>query len=73
MQNSKVFCNGLFCRKTARKYKCVECKTILCGKCVKYIKNKSYCPDCYITKEVNTQWKELKQEATDFRKRAFWE
>lgn len=43
--NKKIYCGGLFCRKSDRK-KCVKCGVWVCGGCRVKIKNKIYCLDC---------------------------
>lgn len=64
--NKTSFCKGIFCRKSDRRYKCVDCAKSLCKVCstISVKDQKIRCPDCYI-KSISPDWNELNAEFED--------
>lgn len=58
---NRIFCKGLFCRRTERKNKCIECFRFVCNVCSVREGKKLFCIDCYL-KTFLPHWDKLNKE-----------
>lgn len=61
MSKNNIFCGGVLCRKSDRRYKCITCNKYVCGICSIPEGKKIYCINCYL-KTFSPNWDRLNKE-----------
>lgn len=61
MKKHKIFCKGIICKKTDRKFICFDCGCHVCSICSIKEGKKVFCINCYL-KSFNPHWEKLNKE-----------